>query len=909
MNPLLEQFIQEARDFLQGIGAKLIELEDAPDSVDLMTDLFRQVHTLKGNSGLFEFPEMTRVLHAGEDLMDAVRDGRVAYSNQLADQLLDAMDFVGLLIDEIETAGVIDAEHAAPSDQLARALRNLIPASEDDGEEISATPQGTDIPLPDLASIPEPARIRAWRAAASGTPLFLIAYRPDEDCFFKGEDPFHQTRNTPGLLWGTTVEQRPWPPLADLDCYRSQVDFHLLVVAPKAEVNEYFRYTPEQVHIVQLAPTQLIIPAGHPNGGPIYGDLIAEALSLLEQGDMDGLHDCIRTLLEFWAPDLWLSSDLRWVQAVLETMPERHDLIRRLIEALHTLTPPDLSDLCAPSDLCADVGVKQEVAAAALSAAPKRANDAAEHARLRAVLAVQAEALRLPDDGPWLNGRLKSVAATLMACLSSIGEPVEEIQEALDATLAAESALPLRDWLDAYLEGCNEVADAELAPAVRTNAQPKVASPISEGGVAIARTTEQTTERETERRGGADSGEPKFGRRSDDAQSSKILKVEQVKVDRLMNLIGEMVVAKNSLPYLANRAEDQFGVRELSREIKAQYAVINRIAEEMQDAIMQVRMMPVSFIFQRFPRLVRDISRKLGKEVELVLEGEETEADKNIVEALADPLIHIVRNSLDHGLEMPEVRAAAGKSATGRLLIRANQESDRVLIEITDDGRGIDPEVIKRKAYEKGIIDEAQVERISDQEAINLIFAAGFSTAETITDLSGRGVGMDVVRNAIDKVGGVVELHSQVGKGTTLRLSLPLSMAVTNVMIIESDRQIFGVPMDMVVETVRLPREALRTIKRHKTIVLRGRIVPLVALNDLLAVNAEPQANADDEFAALVVRVGNEQVGLLVDEFHEVVDVILKPLPGDLSKLNCYAGTALLGNGSVLMVLNPKELF
>jgi two-component system chemotaxis sensor kinase CheA len=213
---------------------------------------------------------------------------------------------------------------------------------------------------------------------------------------------------------------------------------------------------------------------------------------------------------------------------------------------------------------------------------------------------------------------------------------------------------------------------------------------------------------------------------------------------------------------------------------------------------------------------VRDISRKLGKEVLLTLEGEETEADKNIIEALAEPLIHIVRNSLDHGIETPEVRRAAGKPAEGRLVIRASQDSGRVLIDISDDGKGIDPAVIKRKAYEKGIIDEAVLERISDQEAVNLVFAAGFSTAETVSDLSGRGVGMDVVRNAVERVNGSVALTSEVGKGTRLRLSLPLSMAVTNVMVIESNKQIFGVPMDMVLETVRIPRGEIRSIKNRR---------------------------------------------------------------------------------------------
>jgi two-component system chemotaxis sensor kinase CheA len=375
-----------------------------------------------------------------------------------------------------------------------------------------------------------------------------------------------------------------------------------------------------------------------------------------------------------------------------------------------------------------------------------------------------------------------------------------------------------------------------------------------------------------------------------------------------MNLIGEMVVAKNALPYLAGRAETVFGVRDLSREIKAQYAVINRIAEEMQDSIMQVRMMPVSFVFQRFPRLVRDTSQKLSKEVNLVLEGEETEADKNVIESLGDPLVHIVRNSLDHGIETPEIRRALGKPAAGTLVISATQESDRVIIEIRDDGKGIDPEVIKRKAYEKGIIDEERLERITDQEAVNLVFAAGFSTAEVVSDLSGRGVGMDVVRTAVEKVNGTITLESEKGKGTRICLSLPLSMAVSNVMIVESNNQIFGVPMESVAETVRIPRSAIHTIKKSKTTVLRGRIVPLTPLNSLLGLNIPPKVNEEDEFAVLIVNLGGEAVGIMVDDFRETVDIILKPMTGVLAGLAAYSGSALLGDGSVLMVLDIKEI-
>jgi two-component system chemotaxis sensor kinase CheA len=284
-----------------------------------------------------------------------------------------------------------------------------------------------------------------------------------------------------------------------------------------------------------------------------------------------------------------------------------------------------------------------------------------------------------------------------------------------------------------------------------------------------------------------------------------VLKVAQDKIDRLMDLIGEMVVAKNALPYVATRAETVFGQRELAREIKAQYAVINRIAEDMQHAIMQVRMMPVGSVFQRFGRLVRDLSKKLGKEVQLVVEGEDTEADKNVIEALADPLIHILRNSLDHGLELPAVRVAAGKPAQGTLRVSAHQEGDRVMLDIADDGAGIDTDRVRAKAVERGLIPEDRASSLSEQEAQQLIFLPGFSTADTISDLSGRGVGMDVVRSAVERINGTVTLESERGKGTTLRLALPLSMAVTNVMMIETGERRFGVPMDLIVETVRVP--------------------------------------------------------------------------------------------------------
>jgi len=808
MNPLLEQFLSEARDFLQGIGEKLMQLEDAPDDPELMTALFRMVHTLKGNSGLFEFPEMTRVLHAGEDLMDGVRHGQVRYSQELADRLLDAMDFVGMLCDEIEANGRIGANHSADSARLAESLRQLNARVEGAAADVGADappqqkatePASTDAALaegvlPLLADIPESVRLDAYGRAGNAIPLHWIHYTPAEECFFQGDDPFFQARGTPELLWGRITARKPWPKLAELDAYRCAVNFQILTAAPRAELDEYFRYMPDQVRMVQVPP-------------------------------------------------------------LLFALPEP----------------------------------------ATISPAAVMASEEAE--ALAALVAAQRNILTLPIEANWQLGRIRAAAAALSGCLKASGDLAALPGLEAATAMALEEAAPARllVWLDSRFAETAHEAPVEVEP--------------DRPAALVHAPSEAEAEVKYGRR--ADDGvvDAKFGRRAEDAAAgAKSLKVDQAKIDRLMNLIGEMVVSKNALPYLAGRAETVFGVRDLAREIKSQYAVINRIAEEMQDAIMQVRMMPVSFVFQRFPRLVRDISRKLGKEVNLVLEGEQTEADKNIIESLGDPLVHIVRNSLDHGFEQPDVRRAAGKPAAGTLTIRASQESGRVVIEISDDGKGIDAAVIKRKAYEKGLIDEAALERLSDQEAVDLVFASGFSTMEVVSDLSGRGVGMDVVRTAVEKVNGTVVLESEKGKGTRIRLSLPLSMAVTNVMIVESDGQIFGMPMDSVVETVRVPRNAIRTIKKSLATVLRGRIVPLKSINTLLGLDVPPKANAEDELAVLVVRLGSESVGLLVDDFRATVDIILKPMMGVLAGLSSYSGSALMGDGSVLMVLDVKEI-
>jgi len=503
------------------------------------------------------------------------------------------------------------------------------------------------------------------------------------------------------------------------------------------------------------------------------------------------------------------------------------------------------------------------------AAAPRPARGGGVDAIAEALLAAQIDMLDIaaPDDE--FAGRVAAAARVSEHVLRCCGRAVDVplIEAGCAASRALGQAAPLRDAIAGALAALRQAAAEAVSEAAAAAGPPAAAE---------ARLPPRT------------------------------LRIDQDKIDAMMNLVGELIVAKNSLPFLARRAEHQFGLRDLGREIKDQYGVIDHIAQELQSAIMAVRMMPIGQVFQRFPRLVRDLSRKLGKQVDLVIEGEATEADKNVIETLFDPLLHMVRNSLDHGVETPEDRVACGKPATATVKLLARHDSDQVVIEIIDDGRGIDPELMKRKAYERGLLDEDRLASIGDDEARMLVFAAGFSTAEAISDVSGRGVGMDVVRNVVEKAGGRIALSSEKGVGTTVRLNLPLSMAVSRVMTVTLHDRLFGIPMDLIHETVRVPRADILRIKASEAFVLRQGVVPLLRLARLLQVPED--SDAIEEVAVLVVRVRGQTIGLGISAFGEGMEVILKPLEGMLAKIDGYAGTALLGDGRVLLVLDLKEL-
>jgi len=868
--PLLLRFVSEARDLLQAAAGGLLLLEKSPRDEAAINEVFRSVHTLKGSVGLFDFPAFTRLAHVAEDLLSVVRDGALVLTPPLVDLLLDALDRMGAWIDDIEQRGGLPADADSVARDTTTGLRAALPESAAAAPAAAAVPPA-EAPVFDwVATLPEADRLAAFAAALEGLPLSALEYQPAEDCFFSGEDPLNLFRLLPDLFSLRIEAPEGWPRADLFDPYACRLRFRALAGGSPAAIEPLFRYVIEQVAIAALPPERLVVPAGDGEAGPVRDDFLAAAAPLLAAADWSGLRQAVTALRELTGEGLLLASALRWLDRVLAVPTPDPGWVGALIETIargHAVPLPPAGGACPAAS-----------APAATSIEPRPAEAGAEAALpplARALLDSQRFALGLPGD-EILPGRLAAIGRGVANLLRALGRDEASWRAAASAGCAARTAAPLRAGLDALLDSAESVPPAGGAEVV-----PPGAEPADSAGLAGH-----------ESRGVA-----------------RVLKVDQAKVDSLMTLIGELVVSKNSLPFLARRAESVHGSREMAREIKDLYAVIDRLAQEMQAAIMAVRMLPVSEVFERFPRLVRDVARKLGKRVALVIEGEETAADKNIVESLGDPLLHIIRNALDHGIEPPEERVAAGKPAEARLLVRAFQESDQVVIEVHDDGRGIDPVRIRAAAVAKGAISPERAERLSDQEAVNLVFLPGFSTAGTVSDLSGRGVGMDVVATTLEKANGTVSLSSEPGRGTIVRLSLPLSMAVTRVMMVEAGGGLlFGIPMDHIAETVRVSRGAIRRIKQAEAIVLREAIVPLLHLDALLGLGRPAGGDAAEEEAVLVVRLGATLTGLVVDHFREGMDIILKPFDGILAGIPGYAGTALLGDGRVLLVLNLKEL-
>jgi len=395
-------------------------------------------------------------------------------------------------------------------------------------------------------------------------------------------------------------------------------------------------------------------------------------------------------------------------------------------------------------------------------------------------------------------------------------------------------------------------------------------------------------------------------KKSSSSTLEQTIRVEVKRLDHLMNLIGELVLGKNRLLKIYDDVEERYEGEKFLEELNQVVSSVSLVTTDLQIAVMKTRMLPIAKVFNKFPRMVRDLSRELHKNIDLKISGEETELDKSIIEEIGDPLVHIIRNSCDHGIEDPKDREEAGKPENGTIELKAYNEGNAIVIEIVDDGKGLDPNMLVEKSLEKGIITEREADNMSEKEIFSLIFKPGFSTASSVTNVSGRGVGMDVVKTNIEKLNGIIDIESELGKGTIIRLKIPLTLAIIQALLVGTQEEYFAIPLSSVLETVRVPANDIYSIEGKDVLRLREEILPLVRLSDVF--NIEEVFDGGENLYIVVIALADSKLGVVVDTLVGQEEIVIKSLGDYLKGIKGIAGATIRGDGRVTLIIDVGAL-
>lgn len=969
---LFADFINEAKEHLETIEPNLLELEKAPDNLALLNDIFRPMHSLKGASGFLGLNRINQLAHKSENILDELRKGTMVVTPEIMDVILSSTDALRQMVENLEATnseGDVEIDHiiaqieaimngetaAAPAAEAAPAEAPAVEPEPAPAAEAEPAP-APEAPAAEAPAAEAPAAAPAEAAGGEAAEAVgmsskeWVASLPDTqeyalNAFGEGhlKDFIDESLEITGNLNDGLLQLEEGDGQGDL-------------------VNDLFRF------FHNMKGNSGIIGYNELNALTHEAETL---LNNVRQGKMTPTHELIDLLL--LVVDVMEALVGRIDVASGKTRPfDTEPILTQLKKAVageEVALPPALIaaqkggkpkdagaaandvDVVTPviipmgaegDDLDAfQATVKQqfEIINAALATLRKDgAHKDSEDALFRCLTAIKnaSSFVGFNDVKEYAErtagivdqGRSQGIDFSLMVDLISQETAIIEEMAAADVkkkreaapAAAPEAAAPAAapaaepEKPAAAPEAKPAPAPAAAAPAPAPAAAPKPAAPAAPAAAAKpaapAAPAAAAKPAAPAAKPAASAAKPAAKPATETAQKSSSIRVDHERLDHLMNLIGELIINRNRYALIARSLESggtDVDISQVAQSLSETTYAMARISDDLQDTIMKVRMVPVSSVFSRFPRLVRDLSRKSGKEVDLVMEGEETELDKSVVEAIGDPLVHLIRNSVDHGIEPEDVRVAAGKSPKGRVTLRAFHKGNSVAIEIEDDGKGIDPEKMREVAVRKGIITAEEAAQLDDREAVELIFAPGFSSADKITDISGRGVGMDVVRTNIKNLKGSVSTNTELGKGTRFTLSLPLTLAIIDALMVNVSGQTYAIPLDAVSETTKIECSRLTDVKGRKAVTLRGEVLGIVELAEMLDL---PRTDPLPEVLSVVVIHDNDRrLGLVVDRLLERQEIVIKPLGAYLGDLKGISGATIMGDGSVILILDPHEIY
>ena len=971
MNDLMEiyrkEFYQEAREILDATNADILHLEENPDNKQLLDSLFRGIHTIKGSAGSFNLDSLSEFTHHLEGLLNALRDARIPLDSEMVDTILEGTDRIGLMIDAFEKG-----EKAEGDPELVERFRRFYEAPLPDAgdketpvAEVGRETQDKKTSLPVITDpeVPSSIRIALENAAANGFFVFRVTLFYTSELLENGYDPKI-------LLKNIKEEASVYHPVLHKTQVPALTEFEPLALYLRPVLYVATRLEPEEMEDLAFDPslmeiTDLCIPRekANENDKAMYLDpnaineFIQGAEEWLESGEQavleyeksgarEAINEAFRVVHNIKGDADFLGlADLTLFSHTFETLLDNlrsgkvsrsksvedvilvsFDYLKKSVAhlAAHGHTPPlppVFNTLATAQTGELPLWVK---AGSGSDKIPELSGD------MRAVYMDQIHQYRkifelCLSDRPIAKDRHSLVHRALLSleksaktvdhdtlhclvlqgltCFNGIDEKPDAAYEAVRQIIT-------------YIEGLDKepkrigeilVDEGKISP-IDLDTILEKQKPLGKMLVEAGKVTEEDVDNALKKQELMETAS-QMRPEAQKEPALQTIRIDEGKVEQFTNMVGEMLIARNTYSYLLDSMETgKSDVKNTMKSLKENLHLFSRLTNEIQHEVMSLRMVPIRGIFMKFKRVVRDISRRQKKMIQLMTDGEDLEIDKKVSDMLSDPMVHLVRNACDHGIESPLERKKAGKPETGTLLLRATREGSNLCIRVIDDGRGINREKLLKKARDKGL----DIRSEDDPALLDLVFMPGLSTTAQVTDISGRGVGMDVVKTTVEKLGGTVQLTSDEGKGTEIKLNLPTTLGIETVLFIESNQRSYAIPIDHIVETVKLESRHFHQAKNQYIFHYRGEVLAAFSLAELLGYGKGRRLSSGSvngkEISTVVVNSSMGKYGLIVDRFDKNMEIAIKPPPEVFAKLELISGVSILGDGRVLLVLNPEKL-
>lgn len=958
---LLEDFVTGAGESLDEMENALLELETEPNNIELLNTIFRAMHTIKGAAQFVGLDKVSALSHVLEDLLDLLRNGQKPVTLEIVDLLIKTKDRISLLVVDLERT---QTEITEVDDLIAQINVYLQPDSQsiitepavEESWLSSAEPKTTE--SEDLSSFLTEeeleedisaflsedkealAAFSSEETQAEDLSSFLTEDALNEDISSFLSEEIQQSEDTFSFFsedapqeenLGSFLEEGPQN--EEVFCSESEQD--QIFILPEEEYDQelfsiFIQQVQEKFSLLKNTLEQLDFAADK----VAAFNTIIEALESLKFSANYMAYEKLTHFYAKWIDDaidtqerLGTSTEdisfefMNDCMAKLQTIfPQLQNIaaVAQKTDTESALLVDSLDKLVADSEANIESAFITEVVESQSIVIPEPEPEK---------LAVQtiseqpvSESIEIQQEEDDLFKRL-SGALDLSIEQSITSEPVNELFGALLATNKEEQArakaekehqlkleVKTLEQADKEPEPLPKIAESvKLKPAPPVEATKEATKP--KPSTSIAEKTDVVSKKEK-----SDA--------SADKAFKKSIRVDADKIDSLMNQVGELIVDRAYFFQLASEInelqqylktvtglgqKDLKPVRTFAYRFSEAVISLGRTSNELQEGVMKVRMLPIAQIFNRYPRLVHDLAHTHGKKVQLEIRGEETELDKMIIEEISDPLIHMIRNAIGHGIETPEVRKKEGKPETGTLILEAYHESNHIVIEVSDDGRGIDTDRIKAKAEEMSLFSKEELSRMSKDDLTRFIMMPGFSTAKEINSTSGRGVGMDVVKKNIEKLNGTIEVESKFGVETKIRLKIPLTLAIIQALLVRVGEDSFTIPLANVEETLRVSESEISIMEDTEVMYLRGKTLPIFRLATLFGLKSS-QKTSETDFFVVVVNTGNQRIGLMVDALLGQEEVVIKPLADYLHEQNCFSGATIIGDGRISLILDVYEL-